>query len=287
MAITAAASRLGTSAFSDAPRVELRANWSEEDLETVIRAVYRQVLGNDYIMASERLVSAESLLRNGKITVREFVRAVAKSELYKEKFLYGNFQTRVIELNYKHLLGRAPYDESEVIFHLDLYENEGFDADIDSYIDSPEYTNSFGDWVVPYYRGFNTQPGQKTVGFNRMFRLYRGYANSDRAQAEGRMSRLARDLATNRPNTVVPPSSSDTTFAYYTPSADVPPRACLGGSFGESGRVYRIEVAGIRQPGYPGVRRSSTAFLVPYEQLSSKMQQLQRTGARIISVNPA
>ncbi|WP_365971046.1 phycobilisome linker polypeptide, partial [Thermosynechococcus sp. OHK43] len=48
-----------------------------------------------------------------------------------------------------------------------------------------------------------------------------------------------------------------------------------------------IEVAGIRQPGYPGVRRSSTAFLVPYEQLSAKMQQLQRTGARIVSVNPA
>jgi len=287
VAITAAASRLGTSAFSDAPRVELRPNWSEEDVETVIRAVYRQVLGNDYLMASERLVSAESLLRNGKISVREFVRAVAKSELYKEKFFYGNFQTRVIELNYKHLLGRPPYDEAEVIFHLDLYENEGFDADIDSYIDSPEYTDAFGDSIVPYYRDFEFHPGQVSVAFGRMFRLYRGYANSDRAQAEGSMSRLARNLATNTPNTVVPPSGSDTPFAYYAASADVPPRACLGGSFGQSGRVYRIEVSGIRQPGYPGVRRSSTAFLVPYEQLSSKMQQLQRTGARIVSVNPA
>ena len=70
-------------------------------------------------MKSERLTSAESLLKNGYITVREFVRAVAKSELYKEKFFYGNFQTRVIELQFKHLLGRAPYDEAEVIEHLE------------------------------------------------------------------------------------------------------------------------------------------------------------------------
>ncbi|MBW4627885.1 MAG: phycobilisome rod-core linker polypeptide [Brasilonema octagenarum HA4186-MV1] len=55
-------------------------------------------------------------------------------------------------------------------------KNESFNADIDSYIDSAEYDVSFGDFIVPYYRGFSTQLGQKTVGFTRMFRLYRGYA---------------------------------------------------------------------------------------------------------------
>ena len=95
----------------------------------------------------------------------DFVRAVAKSELYKTKFLYNNFQTIVIELNLKHLLGRAPYDESEVIYHLDLYQNQGFEADIDDYIDSAEYDENFGENIVPYYRGFNTQTQQKTVGF--------------------------------------------------------------------------------------------------------------------------
>ncbi len=120
-----------------------------------------------------------------------------------------------------------------------------------------------------------------------MFRLYRGYANSDRAQAEGSMSHLARELARNEASSIVEPSKADGGWAYYKATADVPPTQCLGGSYGESGRVFRIEVAGIRQPGYPGVRRSSTAFLVPYEQLSAKMQQLQRTGARIVSINPA
>ena len=122
MAITVAASRLGVSAFSDIKPVELRPNWSPQEATVAIQAVYRQVLGNDYIMAFERLKGAESLLCNRSITVRDFVRFVATSELYKSKFLYNSFQTRTIELNLKHLLGRAPYDESEVIYHLDLYQ---------------------------------------------------------------------------------------------------------------------------------------------------------------------
>ena len=168
--------------FCRSKSVELRPNFSADAAQTVIYAVYRQVLGNDYLMKSERLTTLESLLTSGALTVRDFVRAVAKSDLYKEKFLYPNFQTRVIELNFKHLLGRAPYDEAEVIEHLDRYQTEGFDADIDSYIDTAEYETNFGDGIVPYFRGFDTQTGQKIAGFTRMFSLYRGYANSDRAK---------------------------------------------------------------------------------------------------------
>lgn len=286
MAITTAASRLGTEAFSDAPRIELRPNATKAEIETVIHAVYRQVLGNDYLMKSERLVSGESLLRDGNISVREFVRYVAKSELYKSKFFYNNFQTRFIELNYKHLLGRAPYDESEVVFHLDLYHEKGFDAEIDSYIDSAEYQTNFGDSIVPYYRGFATQPGQKTVGFNRMFQLYRGYANSDRAQAAGSASRLARELATNRASSIVGPSGSNPNWSFRA-AADVAPQRALGNAVGEGDRVYRIEVTSLRGQGYPKLRRSSNVFIVPYERLSEKMQQIHRQGGKIVSINPA
>jgi phycocyanin-associated rod linker protein len=292
MPITQAASRLGTTAFSSTniSPVELRPNWTEEDLQTVIRAVYRQVLGNDYLMKSERLTSSESLLRNGYISVREFVRAVAQSELYKTKFFYNNFQTRVIELNSKHLLGRAPYDESEVVYHLDLYENEGYEAEINSYIDSEEYQSNFGENIVPYYRGFETQKGQKTVGFTRMFRLYRGYANSDRAQIEGNKSRLAGELAKNSASAVVGPSGVNDGWAYRASEKNNTPNNSLGGSvsFGRSaGRIYRVEVAGIITPGYPKVRRSNKAFLVPYEQLSAKLQQINSLGAKVASITPA
>ncbi|MFM5982377.1 MAG: phycobilisome rod-core linker polypeptide [Sphaerospermopsis kisseleviana] len=283
MAITAAASRLGTEPFSDSRRVELRPKASREEVEMVIQAVYRQVLGNDYILASDRLKSAESLLRDGNLSVREFVRSIAKSELYKSKFFYNSFQTRLIELNYKHLLGRAPLNESEVTYHLDLYINEGYDAEIDSYIDSMEYQNNFGDNVVPYYRGFDFQPGQTSAGFTRMFRLYRGYANSDTAQVEGSKSRLARELASNKASSVVGPSGSNNNWA-FRPTADNAPKQNLGNAVGQSDRVYRIEVAGIRNPGFPSVRRSSTTFIVPYERLLDKMQQIHRSGGKIVSV---
>ncbi|MFN7413103.1 MAG: phycobilisome rod-core linker polypeptide [Dolichospermum sp.] len=283
MAITTAASRLGTEAFSDARRVELRPNPSREEVEAVIRAVYRHVLGNDYILASDRLISAESLLRDGNLSVREFVRSVAKSELYKAKFFYNSFQTRLIELNYKHLLGRAPYNESEVTYHLDLYINQGYDAEIDSYIDSEEYQNSFGDNVVPYYRGFDSQTGQSTAGFTRMFRLYRGYANSDTAQVEGDKSRLARELASNQTSSVVGASGSNDNWGFRV-SADNAPKQNLGNAVGQSDRTYRVEVTSIRNPGYPSVRRSSTVFIVPYERLSEKIQQINRVGGKIVSV---
>jgi phycocyanin-associated rod linker protein len=286
MAITSAASRLGTEAFSEASRIELRPNASRDEVEGVIRAVYRQVLGNDYLMASERLKSAESLLRDGNLTVREFVRSVAKSELYKTKFFYNSFQTRVIELNYKHLLGRAPHDESEVVYHLDLYENEGYNAEIDSYIDSVEYQTNFGDNVVPYYRGFEVQAGSRTVGFNRMFRLYRGYANSDRAQVEGTKSRLARELGSNTVSSIVGPSGSNSNWNFKA-SADVAPKRNMGNTVGVGDRVFRIEVTGQRNPGFPKVRRSSYAIVVPYERLSEKMQQIQKQGGKIVSITPA
>jgi phycocyanin-associated rod linker protein len=41
------------------------------------------------------------------------------------------------------------------------------------------------------------------------------------------------------------------------------------------------------QPGYPKVRRSSTAILVPYEKLTQKMQEIVKKGGRIVSVSRA
>ena len=190
----AAAGPLGLSAFDASSTIELRPDWTESELQTVFRAIYRQVLGNDYIMKSERLSSAESLLRQGSITVRDFVRAVAKSELYKNKFFYPNSNQRFVELNFKHLLGRPPYDEAELAYHTELCEDNGYDAEIDSLLDSTEYEQKFGNNVVPYYTGFMVGTGARTVGFTRMFRLYRGYATSDRGFVGGKFSRLMGEL---------------------------------------------------------------------------------------------
>lgn len=271
MAITAA-SRLGISAFDDNKIVELRPNWNKEDAQVAIAAVYKQVLGNDHLMNSQRLKSAESLLSDGSITVREFVRIVAKSELYKDKFFYNNYHPRTIELNFKHLLGRAPYDEAEIIEHLDRYQNHGFEADIDSYLDSNEYVQSFGDNIVPYYRGFSTQRGQKTVGFTRMFQLYQGYANSDRAQGNSGSPRLTYDLARNTATPVNIPGG----------------RGSLSGiTTTDRGSLYRVRVTqgAIRRT--PQLRRSVKEYVVPYERLSATLQKINQQGGRVISLTVA
>lgn len=265
------AARLGISAFADSGIVELRANASREDTEGVIRAAYRQVLGNSYLMESEHLASAESLLHRGEITVREFIRMVAQSELYREKFFQNNSQTRFIELNYKHLLGRAPQDESEIAYHVNLYSSQGYAADIDAFIDSLEYLENFGDNIVPYYRGFSSQVGQKNVGFSRMFQLYRGYASSDNLSQGQKQGKLTWEVAKNVATSIYPASSS----------------ALVGQAGGERGDVYRIRYMQSASTNTAVVRRATAEIVVSFEQLSSKLQQLNRKGCKVMGIGLA
>jgi len=98
-------------------------NWitdPSDDKAALIRAVYQQVLGNQYVMASERLEGPESLFKRGYLSVREFVRQVAKSGLYRKKFFESTNPYRLIELKFKHLLGRAPQNKAEMLHHFTI-----------------------------------------------------------------------------------------------------------------------------------------------------------------------
>ncbi|MFN7635487.1 MAG: phycobilisome rod-core linker polypeptide, partial [Pseudanabaena sp.] len=93
------ASRLGVSLFDETPPIESVLGQSSGEAETLILAVYRQVLGNAYVMESERLTVPESQFKRGELSVREFVRAVAKSDLYMTRFFSNCPRYRAIELN--------------------------------------------------------------------------------------------------------------------------------------------------------------------------------------------
>lgn len=183
-------------ALGEAGVVELRSDRSLADVDVTIRAAYRQVFGNAHVMESERLAISESQLKQGEITVREFVRQLAKSAFYRSRFFDNSYRYRAIELNFKHLLGRAPASYEEMAAHSKILDEQGFEADIDAYIDSLEYQENFGEDVVPYHKGFKSQVGQSNVVYNRMFQLYRGYANSDRAQNQ--KAHLAREVMQTR-----------------------------------------------------------------------------------------
>ncbi|CAN8067181.1 unnamed protein product [Agarophyton chilense] len=169
------------------PKV-LYSNSSEDDRETQMRAAYRHVFGNAYLMEEERkeLAVPESQYKAGNISAREFVRALAKSNAYKTRFLEGASQFRFIELNFMHLLGRAPDSRTEISLHLDIYATKGVDADIDSYIDSEEYDSVFGDDTIPFlrFRGAYTP----CESFNKQCVLKGGWANSDKAMGGAALS---------------------------------------------------------------------------------------------------
>lgn len=243
----------------EAEPVELRPMATEDDLQAVIRAVYRQVLGNAHVMDSQRLMSAESQLRNSDISVREFVRQVAQSDLYRSLFFETSSPYRFVELNCKHLLGRAPQDQAEISQHVQLYNGKGYAAEIDSYIDSAEYIDSFGENVVPYARGNRSQVGLKNVDFNRTFALMRGFAAND----VGKSAKLIQDIGSNLPTKIVAP---------------------LGGSGAASNTGKRFRIAVSKASYGPRVTQSAATFEVGYSQLSQKIQSIQKSGGRILSV---
>lgn len=240
--------------------VELRPNATEDDVQSVIRAVYRQVLGNAHVLESQRLTSAESLLRDGAVTVRGFVRAVANSDLYKARCFENSSPYRFIELNCKHLLGRAPQDQSEISEHVQRYNAEGYSADIDSYIDSAEYLEAFGENTVPYSCGSVTQTANKNVTFNRTFALDRGFAAND----IGNKSALVGDVAGNRATKIKTPAAGS-------------------GSYSNTGKRFRIAVT--KGNFGPRVTQSNYSVEAGFAQLSNKIQNIQRSGAQIVSIS--
>ncbi len=247
-----------TAAFVSDP-VELRPNATEDDLQLVIRAVYKQLLGNAHLLEAQRLTSAESFLRNGDITVRRFVRIVAQSDLYKSLFFETNPAYRFIELNCKHLLGRAPLDQAEISEHVQTYNAEGYGAEIDSYIDSSEYLEKFGENIVPYPCSISSQTGVKNNVYNSTIALLGGFATSDSSS----QAQLISSIAANQPQTIKVSGST-------------------AGVSGSTNKRFRIAVAkgGVT----PVAKRSNTTYEVNYSQLSARIQSIQKTGGTIVSV---
>lgn len=281
------ASRLGVSLFEETPPIEWVPGLSADDREDIINAVYRQVLGNAYVMESERLTVAESQFKLGEYSVREFVRAVAKSELYRTRFFESCPRYRYTELNFRHLLGRAPNDYDDMKFHSNVLDAEGFEADIDTYIDSDEYQNTFGENIVPYIRGYKSEASESMVEFTHMFELVRGASSSSlKGSTSGTSPRLNSLVINAIPTAVKAPSGGSDGWAFSEPPTSAPTR--VGAGIGDRGKVYRIEVTSIRantvRKASSRFRRANQVYLVPYEKLSQEYQRIHKSGGVIASI---
>jgi phycobilisome rod-core linker protein len=122
------------------------------DLEELIWAAYRQVFSEHEILNSFRQSDLESQVKNRAITVRDFIRGLAKTEGFYRLVVEKNSNYRVVEVCLKRILGRAPYNKDEEIAWSIKIATKGLSGFIDALVDSEEYQSNFGDNTVPYQR---------------------------------------------------------------------------------------------------------------------------------------
>ena len=119
--------------------------------EKIINAAYLQVFGRD-VYDGQRLKDAESELERRSITVREFIRALAKSDTFRNMYWTSLYVCKAVEYIHRRLLGRPTYGRKEINSYFDICAKKGFYALVDSIIDSQEYNEAFGEDIIPYER---------------------------------------------------------------------------------------------------------------------------------------
>jgi phycobilisome core-membrane linker protein len=153
--------------------VRLLRTPSEGQLREVVEASYRQLL-NRVPLAAERLGDAESQLRDGQISVAEFIALIAGSDLFQQR-LTRMAPLRAASAAYLALLGRAA-QPAEVSRFLGRRGSAGQQAALEQLLNSLEYAESFGQDTVPYLRGLASADGIPLATVNRTAALYAGNA---------------------------------------------------------------------------------------------------------------
>jgi phycobilisome rod-core linker protein len=125
---------------------------SDGEVKELIWAAYRQILSEHEILNFYRQSNLESQLKNRAITVRDFIRGIAKSEAFRRLVVDTNSNYRVVELCLKRILGRAPYNKDEEIAWSIKVATLGWGGFVDILVDSEEYQSNFGENTVPYQR---------------------------------------------------------------------------------------------------------------------------------------
>ena len=125
---------------------------SPYEIRELIWAGYRQVFSEHEILKFNRQIAVETRLANRSITVRDFIRELAKSEAFYRLVVSVNNNYRLVQICLKRFLGRTSYNKDEEIAWSIVIATKGFSGFVDALVDSDEYTAAFGDFTVPYQR---------------------------------------------------------------------------------------------------------------------------------------
>ena len=150
----------------------MKPGLSSSEKQDIVKAAYRQVFERDITRAYGLSVSyLESQVKNGEISMKEFIRRLCKTPLYRKQFFEPFINSRALELAFRHILGRAPSSREEVQNYFSIVSEGGLPALVDALVDSQEYSDYFGEETVPYLRGFG-QEAQECRNWGPQFDLF-------------------------------------------------------------------------------------------------------------------
>lgn len=127
--------------------------YSPSEMDVLIEAAYRQIFFHAF--KCDRQPVLESQLRNGQITVRDFIRGLLLSNTFRSSFYDKNSNYRFVEQVVQRVLGRDVYSEREKIAWSIVVVNKGIEGFVDDLLNSDEYIENFGYDTVPYQRRRN------------------------------------------------------------------------------------------------------------------------------------
>jgi phycobilisome rod-core linker protein len=125
---------------------------SSTDMGEVIWAAYRQIFSEHQLLECNRQSLLESQLKFGQISVRDFIRGLAKSDAFRRLNYEANDNYRFSRMMVQRILGRDFYNKREELAWSITLCTKGLSAFIDQLLDSDEYLENFGDDTVPYQR---------------------------------------------------------------------------------------------------------------------------------------
>jgi phycobilisome core-membrane linker protein len=150
----------------------MRAGSTTSEKNEVVKAAYRQVFERDIAFAySQGISDLDSKVKNGEISVREFVRRLGLSPLYRDQFFLPFINSRAVELAFRHFLGRSPESREEVAAYFAIVSKGGLAALVNALVNSREYSDYFGEETVPYLRGYG-QEAQTARNWGAQFDLF-------------------------------------------------------------------------------------------------------------------
>lgn len=292
-----------------------------DETRNIMEMAYQRIFGNNYIFEAEKkeLSTIDSAFQNGRYRVKDYIRALSKSDVFKNKFFYNRPVYNAIELCFRMLLGRPCDNYAELKHKTSIYDSHGFDALLDSFFDSGEYDEAFGYDTVPYNRPYTLGTRNSTAQFAQLLRMSSRAADADYKSNERKA--FTSSIQTNRFGVQTVPRLLNRMTARKSMGGRPGPvgAPCAGFRMGvdadRDGKVYRLDVTGFTEwtsgaAGAAGItlrsrsgrlyrsstsmskgvlsqfRRSNQAYLIPKDKMLERMIQIHQRGGKIVSVAP-